>query len=198
MFQIDLVLFFKKLIPSMLFDTRDWNLVSLEINSIWTQNNLFIINVTCMSSVTAMRAQIWQSLIFLLKPCKHKMLYFATELILVFLSLLSLVETSDICHKPNWNNNNANGKRLPEFPIKIFEKIGPQSCYRECQAHGNCFSVNWDRNQFTCQLIDKKKNQLKPLIDDVNFVYMEMTDTVSINEILNINCRKEEIACIMH
>ncbi|XP_078329359.1 thrombospondin-2-like isoform X3 [Crassostrea virginica] len=106
------------------------------------------------------------------------MLYFATELILVFLSLLSLVETSDICHKPNWNNNNANGKRLPEFPIKIFEKIGPQSCYRECQAHGNCFSVNWDRNQFTCQLIDKKKNQLKPLIDDVNFVYMEMTDTV--------------------
>ena len=120
------------------------------------------------------------------------MFYYATEVLLVFLSLFTFIETSDICHKPNWNNN-VNGKKLPESPIKIFEKIGPQSCYRECQAHGNCFSANYDRKQLTCQLLDKKKNELKPLIDDENFVYMEMTDTVSINEIVNLKFHKYKV-----
>ncbi|XP_078329274.1 uncharacterized protein LOC144624019 [Crassostrea virginica] len=106
------------------------------------------------------------------------MLFYATEVLLVFLSLLTFIETSDICHKPNWNNN-VNGKKLSEFPIKIFENVGPQSCFRECQAHGNCFSANYDRKQLTCQLLNKTKNQPKPLTDDENFVYMEMTDTVS-------------------
>ena len=119
------------------------------------------------------------------------MFYYATKLLLVLISLYSFVETSDICRKPNWGYN-VNGKKLAEFPIKIFEKMGPQSCFRECQAHGNCFSVNWDKKHFTCQLIDKKKSQLKPLIYDENSVYMEMTDTVSIlcSEILNIKSRK--------
>ena len=117
------------------------------------------------------------------------MLFYATEVLLVFLSLLTFIETSDICHKPNWNNN-VNGKKLSEFPIKIFENVGPQSCFRECQAHGNCFSANYDRKQLTCQLLNKKKNQPKPLTDDENFVYMEMTDTVSISEILNIKSSK--------
>ena len=110
------------------------------------------------------------------------MLYHATGVLLVFLSLYTLVETSDICRKPN-GDNNINGKKLTEFPIKIFPNIGLQSCYKECQAHGNCFSANYVRNQFTCQLMDKTKSQLNPLIDAEHFIYMEMTDTVSISKI---------------
>ncbi|XP_078329269.1 tenascin-X-like isoform X2 [Crassostrea virginica] len=105
------------------------------------------------------------------------MLYHATGVLLGFLSLYILVETSDICRKPN-GDNNINGKKLTEFPIKIFPNIGLQSCYKECQAHGNCFSANYDRNQLTCQLMDKTKSQLNPLIDAEHFIYMEMTDTV--------------------
>ena len=109
------------------------------------------------------------------------MLHLATEALLV-LMLCTFVKTTDICLQASWDNY-TDGQKLPEFPIKIIEKIGLQSCYRECQAHGNCFSVNFNRNEFMCQLINEKASHLKPLFDDENFVYMEITDTVSISEI---------------
>ena len=111
------------------------------------------------------------------------MLLIATETLFV-LMLCTLVKTTDICPKTNWDNY-TDGKKLPEFPIKIFENIGLQSCYKECLAHGNCFSLNFNRKEFMCQLINKKESHLKSLLDDENFIYMEITDadTVSIIEI---------------
>nr|XP_022294245.1 scavenger receptor cysteine-rich type 1 protein M130-like isoform X1 [Crassostrea virginica]XP_022294246.1 scavenger receptor cysteine-rich type 1 protein M130-like isoform X2 [Crassostrea virginica] len=105
------------------------------------------------------------------------MLLHATETLFV-LMLCTFVKTTDICLQASWDNY-TDGKKLPEFSIKIIEKIGLQSCYRECQAHGNCFSVNFNRKEFMCQLINEKASHLKPLFDDENFVYMEITDTVS-------------------
>ena len=110
------------------------------------------------------------------------MLFHARKFLLVVKLLHTFVKTADICHKPNWNNY-TNGKKLSEFPIKIFDKIGLQSCYKECQAHGNCFSANYDRKEFTCQLMNDKKTHWSSLIDDDNSVYMEMPDPVSIAEI---------------
>ena len=113
------------------------------------------------------------------------MLYPAKEFIFVSIFFINSVKTADICYKSNWNNYIV-GKKLSEFPIKIFDKIGPQSCYRECQAHGNCFSANYDKNESTCQLMNTKKSEMKLLIDDENFIHIELTDTVStvINKII--------------
>nr|XP_022294247.1 complement factor I-like [Crassostrea virginica] len=94
--------------------------------------------------------------------------------------LCTLVKTTDICPKTNWDNY-TDGKKLPEFPIKIFENIGLQSCYRECLAHGNCFSVNFNRKELMCQLINEKASHLKSLLDDENFIYMEITDADTVS-----------------
>ena len=111
------------------------------------------------------------------------MLLHATESLYVLIMFLyTFVKNTDICLKASWDNY-TDGKKLPEFPIKHFEKIGMESCYRECLAHGNCFSVNFNPKEFMCQLINDTKSRLKPLINDENFIYIEITDTVSISEI---------------
>ena len=106
------------------------------------------------------------------------MLHHAKEFTFVSLFLMKFVKAADICHKSNWRNYIV-GKKLSEFPIKIFEKIGLQSCYRKCQAHGNCFSANYDKKEYNCQLMNTKKSEMKLLTDDENFIHMELTDTVS-------------------
>ncbi|XP_078327552.1 thrombospondin-1-like isoform X2 [Crassostrea virginica] len=106
------------------------------------------------------------------------MLYPAKEFIFVSIFFINSVKTADICYKSDWNNYIV-GKKLSEFPIKIFDKIGPQSCYRECQAHGNCFSANYDKKESTCQLMNTKKSEMKLLTDDENFIHIELTDTDS-------------------
>lgn len=109
-----------------------------------------------------------------LKMCRK-----ASEFLLVFIVLCNVVDTVDICQKSTLYDYTM-GKKLPGFPIKIFENIGPQSCFRECQAHGNCASVNYNRSEFSCQLMNDRKSESKPLSDDGNFFYLEMKDTVSI------------------
>ncbi|XP_078329393.1 thrombospondin-2-like [Crassostrea virginica] len=101
----------------------------------------------------------------------------ASVFLLVFIVLCNVVDTVDICQKSTLYDYTM-GKKLPGFPIKIFENIGPQSCFRECQAHGNCASVNYNRSEFSCQLMNDRKSESKPLSDDGNFFYLEMKDTV--------------------
>ena len=124
------------------------------------------------------------------------MLLHAKEFIFVPIFLINSVKTADIRHKSNWNNYIV-GKKLSEFPIKIFENIGQQSCYRECQAHGNCFSANYDKQKFTCQLMNTKKSEIKLLTDDENFIHMELTDIVS-TVINKINKSVEDLYMFNH
>ena len=124
------------------------------------------------------------------------MLLHAKEFIFVPIFLINSVNTADICHKSIWNNYIV-GKKLSEFPIKIFENIGQQSCYRECQAHGNCFSANYDKQKFTCQLMNTKKSEIKLLTDDENFIHMELTDIVS-TVINKINKSVEDLYMFNH
>lgn len=88
-----------------------------------------------------------------------------------------VVKTTFICPKPDWNNYTP-GKKLQKFPIKILDTMGLNSCYKECKAHGKCFSINFDRKFFVCQLLSEKQSESKPLTDDENSVYMELTDIV--------------------
>lgn len=88
-----------------------------------------------------------------------------------------VVKTAFICPKSDWNNY-MSGKKLQEFPIKIFDTMGLISCYKECKAHGKCLSINFNRKLFVCELLSEKKSESKPLTDDQNSVYMEITDIV--------------------
>lgn len=85
-----------------------------------------------------------------------------------------VVKTAFLCPKSDWNNYML-GKKLQEFPIKILDTIGLNSCYKECKAHGKCLSINFDRKLFVCQLLSEKQRETKHLTDDQNFVYMEIT-----------------------
>lgn len=71
-------------------------------------------------------------------------------------------------------------KKLDIFPIRFFNQISPNRCLEECQDHGDCLSVNYDRMQFYCELLNQKERPAKPLIETVNYVYMELDDIVSI------------------
>lgn len=88
-----------------------------------------------------------------------------------------VVKTAFICPKSDWNNY-MSGKKLQEFPIKVFDTMGLNSCYKECKAHGKCLSINFNRKLFVCELLSEKKSESKPLTDDQNSVYMEITDIV--------------------
>lgn len=88
-----------------------------------------------------------------------------------------VVKTAFICPKSDWNNY-MSGKKLQEFPIKIFDTMGLNSCYKECKAHGKCFSINFNRKLFVCELLSEKKSEAKPLADDQDSVYIEITEIV--------------------
>ncbi|XP_061195958.1 thrombospondin-2-like [Saccostrea echinata] len=80
--------------------------------------------------------------------------------------------TSCLTPKPDY----ISGKKLSVYPIKLFDRIGLNLCFKECQAHGGCLSANFDRKHLTCQLLSSKKSDTKPLIDDVDFFHMELPD----------------------
>lgn len=88
-----------------------------------------------------------------------------------------VVKTAFICPKSDWNNY-MSGKKLQEFPIKIFDTMGLNSCYKECKAHGKCLSINFNRKLFVCELLSEKQSESKPLTDDQDSVYLEITDIV--------------------
>lgn len=88
-----------------------------------------------------------------------------------------VVKTTFNCPKSDWNNY-MSGKKLQEFPIKILDTMGLNSCYKECKAHGKCLSINFNRKLFVCELLSEKQSETKPLADDQNSVYMEITDIV--------------------
>lgn len=88
-----------------------------------------------------------------------------------------VVKTAFNCPKSDWNNY-LSGKKLQEFPIKILDTMGLNSCYRECKAHGKCLSINFNRKLFVCELLSEKQSESKPLTDDQDSVYMEITDIV--------------------
>nr|XP_034334344.1 thrombospondin-2 [Crassostrea gigas] len=88
-----------------------------------------------------------------------------------------VVKTAFICPKSDWNNY-MSGKKLQEFPIKILDTMGLNSCYKECKAHGKCLSINFNRKLFVCELLSEKQSESKTLTDDQNYVYMEITDII--------------------
>lgn len=88
-----------------------------------------------------------------------------------------VVKTAFNCPKSDWNNY-MSGKKLQEFPIKFFDTMGLNSCYKECKAHGKCLSINFNRKLFVCELLSEKKSEAKPLADDQDSVYMEITEIV--------------------
>ncbi|XP_078329289.1 uncharacterized protein LOC144624024 isoform X2 [Crassostrea virginica] len=69
-------------------------------------------------------------------------------------------------------------KKLDIFPIRFFNQISPNRCLEECQDHGDCLSVNYDRIKFYCELLNQKERPAKPLIETVNYVYMELEHIV--------------------
>ena len=70
------------------------------------------------------------------------------------------------------------GKKLQDFPIKTFDTMGLNSCYKECKAHGKCLSINFNRKLFVCELLSEKQSESKPLADHQDSVYLEITDIV--------------------
>lgn len=88
-----------------------------------------------------------------------------------------VVKTAFNCPKSDWNNY-MSGKKLQEFPIKFFDTMGLNSCYKECKAHGKCLSINFNRKLFVCELLSEKKSEAKPLADDQDSVYIEITEIV--------------------
>ncbi|XP_062609284.1 hemicentin-1-like [Saccostrea cucullata] len=91
------------------------------------------------------------------------------------LSFSYCLNTTTECLTPKYEY--VSGKKLSDFPFKLFYKIGLNSCYKECQAHGGCLSANFDRKHLTCQLFSVKKSDTKLLIDDMDFVHVELPDT---------------------
>jgi hypothetical protein len=86
-------------------------------------------------------------------------------------------ETESSCVKVNMDQ--TMGKKLPVSPLKIFDKMGPRGCSKECQRVPGCLSVNYNRKQLTCELIGQRKSDAQPLIHDDDFIYMDLPDSVS-------------------
>jgi hypothetical protein len=86
-------------------------------------------------------------------------------------------ETDSTCSKININH--TIGKKLPVFPVKSLKGIGPSACFKECQLVSRCLSVNYNTNHLICELVDRKRNDDESLINDGDFIYMELADIVS-------------------
>ncbi|XP_061195876.1 hemicentin-1-like [Saccostrea echinata] len=66
------------------------------------------------------------------------------------------------------------GKKLSITQIKILPDIGLETCFNKCQAHADCLSANYNRYEFVCQLISRKKSYNEKLIDDLDFIHVEL------------------------
>jgi hypothetical protein len=77
------------------------------------------------------------------------------------------------------------GKKLPVYPLLVLSEIGPQMCYRECQAYTFCLSINFNRKMLTCELNSQRKNGSLSLIADNDFIYRDIPDTVSTLQLLS-------------
>ncbi|XP_062609291.1 coadhesin-like [Saccostrea cucullata] len=68
------------------------------------------------------------------------------------------------------------GKKLSTTPIKILSDIGLETCLNQCVDHTYCLSVNYNRHEFICQLINRKKNNNETLLDDWDYIHKELPD----------------------
>jgi hypothetical protein len=71
----------------------------------------------------------------------------------------------------NLNVDHTIGEKLPIFPLKILNGIGPRRCFMECQDAIKCLSINYDTTHFICELIGQRNSDIEPLISDGDFIY---------------------------
>lgn len=93
----------------------------------------------------------------------------------IVLCFSSEIETTCV----RFNINHSIGKRLPVFPLKSLDGMGPGACYMKCQRVRDCLSVNYNRNHFICELLGQKKSNVTPLISDEDSIHIDLPDTVS-------------------
>jgi hypothetical protein len=77
------------------------------------------------------------------------------------------------------------GKKLPVYPLLVLSEIGPQMCYRECEAYTFCLSINFNRKMLICELNSQRKNDSLSLVADNNFIYRDIPNTVSTLQLLS-------------
>jgi hypothetical protein len=106
-----------------------------------------------------------------------KCLYYVLGMLLLEKVLYCGSETKNTCSKSNINH--TIGKKLPVLPIKSMYDIGPNACFKECQRVRSCLSVNYNTNHLFCELLDRTKSDIQPLISDEDFIHMELPDIVS-------------------
>jgi hypothetical protein len=70
------------------------------------------------------------------------------------------------------------GNKLPVYPLLVLYEIGPQMCYRECQAYTFCLSINFNRKMLICELNSQRRNGSLILVADNDFIYRDIPDTV--------------------
>lgn len=56
--------------------------------------------------------------------------------------------------------------------------MGLNFCYKECKVYGKCFFINFNWKLFVCELFSEKKSEVKFLVDDQDFVYIEIIEIV--------------------
>lgn len=99
---------------------------------------------------------------------------------IIFLALCQKISTNNItCVAPIKDPDIQIGKKLPISTFLVLNKIGFQSCFKECEAYANCLSVNFNRIHYTCGLNEFKESELHALVDAGDIIYREIPDLVS-------------------
>ncbi|XP_052695545.1 uncharacterized protein LOC128173917 [Crassostrea angulata] len=67
------------------------------------------------------------------------------------------------------------GKKLPLVPFMVQDNFGMQMCLKECEAFSLCSSINFHRKRFVCELNSHTKDENISLINDQDYVYLEIS-----------------------
>eukprot|EP00105_Crassostrea_gigas_P000807 XP_011412753.1 PREDICTED: C-type mannose receptor 2 [Crassostrea gigas] len=67
------------------------------------------------------------------------------------------------------------GKKLPVIPFMVLDNFGMQMCLKECEAFSLCSSINFHRKLFVCELNSQRKDGNISLINDQDYVYLEIS-----------------------
>lgn len=70
------------------------------------------------------------------------------------------------------------GKKLPLVPFMVQDNFGMQMCLKECEAFSLCSSINFHRKRFVCELNSHTKDENISLINDQDYVYLEISHPV--------------------
>jgi hypothetical protein len=77
------------------------------------------------------------------------------------------------------NEKKEIGKKLPVSSFLLLDEIGIQMCFRECEAYSDCLSINFNRKKLMCELNNQKANESLRLVDDEDFIYLDIPGVVS-------------------